>query len=148
MRQVLCAKGVYVRRGTKIPQVRYAITSLGPNHAAADLLEFLCCPGAIKSWLHGVRDVILDDDTSQVLALVGLTSPPQESTTGRFLSLARIVTVLLFPSSSLAGGFGDVMAWHPNTPPMIYTPGAFADHPGGTKNRTWRNKPCLVSGGT
>lgn len=65
-RQVLCVERVCVRRGKTTRQVRYAMTSLGPEVGADALLRYVRGHWAIENRLHWVRDVTLGEDASQV----------------------------------------------------------------------------------
>ena len=67
-RQVLCVERVCVRRGQTTSQVRYAITSLGPEVGAEALLGYVRGHWGIENRLHWVRDVTMGEDASQVRA--------------------------------------------------------------------------------
>jgi len=64
--QVLCVERTCARNGQTTRQVRYAITSLGPDVAAATLLGYVRGHWAIENRLHWVRDVTMGEDVSQV----------------------------------------------------------------------------------
>lgn len=66
VQQVVCVERICLRRGQTTRQVRYAITSLGPEIAAATLLGHVRSHWAIENRLHWVRDVTLGEDASQV----------------------------------------------------------------------------------
>lgn len=64
--QVLRVERCCVRRGQTTRQVRYAITSLGPEIGATALLGYVRGHWTIENRLHWVRDVTLGEDASQV----------------------------------------------------------------------------------
>ncbi len=65
-RQVCKVERIAERKGKLTRQVRYAITSLGPQTGADDLLGFVRGHWAIENQLHYVKDVTLREDGSQV----------------------------------------------------------------------------------
>lgn len=65
-RQVLRGERTCTQGGQTTRQVRYAITSLDPSVGAATLLGYVRGHWAIENRLHGVRDVTLGEDASQV----------------------------------------------------------------------------------
>lgn len=65
-KQVLRVERVCMRGGRTTRQVRYAITSLGPEIGASPLLGYLRGHWAIENRLHWVRDVTMGEDASQV----------------------------------------------------------------------------------
>ncbi len=64
-RQVLRVERTCVRQGQTTRQVRYAITSLGPEISATTLLGHVRGHWAIENRLHWVRDVTFGEDASQ-----------------------------------------------------------------------------------
>ncbi len=66
LKQVLKVEREVEKKGQKESQVRYAITSLGPEVAARKLLSFVRGHWAIENKLFRVRDVTLGEDASQV----------------------------------------------------------------------------------
>lgn len=64
--QAVRIERVCIRRGTTTRQVRYAITSLGPEVGAEALLGYVRGHWAIENRLHWVRDVTMGEDASQV----------------------------------------------------------------------------------
>ena len=60
--QALCLVPTCLRHGHTTREVRYAITSLGPEVEAATLLAHLRGHWTIENRLHGVRDVTLGED--------------------------------------------------------------------------------------
>jgi predicted transposase YbfD/YdcC len=66
VRQVLCVERVCTRQGQTTRQVRYAITSLGPEVGAPALLGYLRGHWAIENRLHWVRDVTFGEDACAV----------------------------------------------------------------------------------
>ena len=66
VRQVCKIEGETVRKGQRRAEVRYAITSLGPEVGAKQLLRLVRGHWTIENRLHWVRDVTLGEDASQV----------------------------------------------------------------------------------
>lgn len=66
LRQVLKVEREVEKKGQKESQVRYAITSLGPETGARRLLNLVRGHWAIENKLFRVRDVTLGEDASQV----------------------------------------------------------------------------------
>lgn len=66
VRQALRVERTCRRRGQTSREVRYAITSLGPERGAAALLDQMRGHGAIENRLHWVRDVTFGEDACQV----------------------------------------------------------------------------------
>jgi predicted transposase YbfD/YdcC len=66
IRQVLCVERRCLRRGAWTREVRYAITSLGPEVGAAALLSYVRGHWAIENRLHWVRDVTFGEDACRV----------------------------------------------------------------------------------
>lgn len=66
LKQVLKIERETKKKGQKEQQVRYAITSLGPETGARKLLNFVRGHWAIENKLFRVRDVTLGEDASQV----------------------------------------------------------------------------------
>ena len=64
--QVLKVERVVARQGQRRREVRYAVTSLGPEVGAARLLELVRSHWAIENRLHWVRDVTLGEDGCRV----------------------------------------------------------------------------------
>jgi predicted transposase YbfD/YdcC len=64
--QVLKVERVVARQGQRRREVRYAVTSLGPDVGAARLLELVRSHWAIENRLHWVRDVTLGEDGCRV----------------------------------------------------------------------------------
>ncbi len=65
-RQVLRVERVCGRRGEQTREVRYAVTSLGPDVGAEALLGHLRGHWAIENRLHWVRDVTMGEDACRV----------------------------------------------------------------------------------
>jgi predicted transposase YbfD/YdcC len=65
-RQVCAVERVATRRGATSRQVRFAVTSLGPEVGPAELLARVRGHWAIENRLHWVRDVTLGEDASRV----------------------------------------------------------------------------------
>jgi predicted transposase YbfD/YdcC len=66
LKQVLKIEREVEKKGQKESQVRYAITSLGPEAGAKRLLNLVRGHWAIENKLFWVRDVTLGEDASQV----------------------------------------------------------------------------------
>jgi predicted transposase YbfD/YdcC len=66
LKQVLKVEREVEKKGQKESQVRYAITSLGPETGAKRLLNLVRGHWAIENKLFRVRDVTLGEDASQV----------------------------------------------------------------------------------
>ena len=66
LRQVVCVERCCRRRDQTTRQVRYALTSLGPEVEAATLLAYVRGHWAIENRLHWVRDVTFGEDAAQV----------------------------------------------------------------------------------
>jgi len=66
LKQVLKIEKETEKRGQKEQQVRYAITSLGPETGARKLLELVRGHWAIENQLFRVRDITFGEDASQV----------------------------------------------------------------------------------
>jgi predicted transposase YbfD/YdcC len=66
LRQVLKVEREVEKTGQKESQVRYAITSLGPETGARRLLNLVRGHWAIENKLFRVRDVTLGEDASQI----------------------------------------------------------------------------------
>lgn len=64
--QVAMAERVRVRQGKRTREVRFFITSLGPEVGAAALLGHIRGHWSIENRLHWVRDVTLGEDACQV----------------------------------------------------------------------------------
>jgi predicted transposase YbfD/YdcC len=68
LRQACKVERTVRRRGKLSREVAYAVTSLGPERGAAELLRLWRGHWAIENRLHYVRDVTLGEDASQVRA--------------------------------------------------------------------------------
>ncbi len=66
VKQALQVERVVERRGQRRREVRYAVTSLGPDVGAARLLDLVRSHWAIENRLHWVRDVTFGEDGCQV----------------------------------------------------------------------------------
>jgi predicted transposase YbfD/YdcC len=66
LKQVLKIEREVEQKGQKESQIRYAITSLGPQTGARKLLSLVRGHWAIENKLFRVRDVTFGEDTSQI----------------------------------------------------------------------------------
>jgi predicted transposase YbfD/YdcC len=66
LQQVLKVERETEKKGQKDSQVRYAITSLGPETGPRKLLKLVRGHWAIENQLFRVRDVTLGEDASQI----------------------------------------------------------------------------------